>query len=219
MHAALQISLYGQVLMLCTLAIRLFCKEIYEITVLLYCRLFLQPWLQYFCLLFCSWWSSCQWGSMALLWKEFDVECWHHLCTRVRDYVQLVSQQSILLLYLFSFHEPHLWLHSEGALSVMDEAKAPSWRCLRRYGGIQTSGHKKLLEEKCTWRVQNNVRFHTRGKYPLPKVVVIKTPHLDSYLKTELSSMTKSVDKELAKIRTNLYVECTCTSYLDLGGR
>ena len=120
MHAALQISLYGQVLTLCTLVIPLFCEEIYEITVLLYCWLFLQPWLQYFCLLFCSWWSSCQWGSMALLWKEFDVECWHHLCTRFRDYVQLVSQQSILLLYLFSFHEPHLWLHSEGALSVMD---------------------------------------------------------------------------------------------------
>ena len=67
--------------------------------------------------------------------------------------------------------------------------------------------------------MQNNVRLHTREKYPLLKVVVIKTPHLDSYLKTELSSMTKSVDKELAKIRTNIYAECTCTSYLDLGGR
>ena len=121
-----------------------------EITVLLYCWVLLQPWLQYFCLLFCSWWSSCQWGSMALLWKEFDVECWHHLCTRVRDCVQLVSQQSILLVYLFSFHEPHLWLHSEGALSVMDEAKAPSWRCLRRYGGIQTRGKMHLESaEQC----------------------------------------------------------------------
>ena len=29
-----------------------------------------------------------------------------------------------------------------------------------------------------------------------------KTPHLDSYVKTELSSATKSDDKELAKIQT-----------------
>ena len=61
---------------------------------------------------------------------------------------------------------------------------------------------KKFLEEKCTRRVQNSVRLQTRGKYPLPKVVVTKTPHLDSYLKTELSSATKSDDKELAKIQT-----------------
>ena len=50
--------------------------------------------------------------------------------------------------------------------------------------------------------MQNSVRLQTRGKYPLPKVVVTKTPHLDSYLRTELSSATKSDDKELAKIQT-----------------
>ena len=61
---------------------------------------------------------------------------------------------------------------------------------------------KKLQEEKCTRKVQNSVRIQTRRKYPLPKVVATKTPHLDSYLKTELSSMTKSEDKELAKIQT-----------------
>ena len=61
---------------------------------------------------------------------------------------------------------------------------------------------KKLLEEKCTWRVQNSVRLQTQGKYPLPKVIATKTPHLDSYLKTELSSVTRSDDKELAKIQT-----------------
>ena len=61
---------------------------------------------------------------------------------------------------------------------------------------------KKLLEEKCTQRVQDSVTFQTRGKYPLLKVVATKTPHLDSYLKTELSSTTKSDDKELAKIQT-----------------
>ena len=50
--------------------------------------------------------------------------------------------------------------------------------------------------------VGNDMRLQTRGKYPLPKVVATKTPHLDSYLKTELSSATKSDDKELAKIQT-----------------
>ena len=60
----------------------------------------------------------------------------------------------------------------------------------------------KEVEKKCTRRVQNSVRLQTRGKYPLPKVVVTKMPHLDSYLKTELSSATKSDDKELAKIQT-----------------
>ena len=40
---------------------------------------------------------------------------------------------------------------------------------------VEVSGKtKKLLEEKCTWRVQNSVRLQTRGKYPLPKVVATK---------------------------------------------
>ena len=51
---------------------------------------------------------------------------------------------------------------------------------------------KKFLEEKCTRRVQNSVRLQTRGKYSPPKVVATKTPHLDSYLRTELSSVTKN---------------------------
>ena len=46
------------------------------------------------------------------------------------------------------------------------------------------------------------MRLQTRGKYPLPKVVATKTPHLDSLVRTELSSATKSDDKELAKIQT-----------------
>ena len=49
---------------------------------------------------------------------------------------------------------------------------------------------KKFLEEKCTRRVQNSVRLQTHA-----------TPSLDSYLKTELSSATKSDDKEVAKIQ------------------
>ena len=61
---------------------------------------------------------------------------------------------------------------------------------------------KKFLEEKCTRRVQNGVRLQTRRKYSLPKVVATKMSHLDSYLKTELSSATKSDDKELAKIQS-----------------
>ena len=57
----------------------------------------------------------------------------------------------------------------------MDEAKAPSWRCLRRPGEIQTSEGFRENQETPRGKVHSESAeqyeaSHT-GKHPLPKVV------------------------------------------------
>jgi len=53
--------------------------------------------------------------------------------------------------------------------------------------------------------VPNNTRLRIRSPYPLPKVLAIKPPTLNAYLKTELSSQTKADDKELAKMQCFMF--------------
>ena len=62
----------------------------------------------------------------------------------------------------------------------------------------------KFLQEKCTRRVPNSERREIRDKFPLPKVPATRPAQLDPMMKSETSSATKVVDKQLAKVQTML---------------
>ena len=61
---------------------------------------------------------------------------------------------------------------------------------------------KEFLEECCGRSLTNANRIKTRSRFPLPKVAATKTPQLDAFMKTEISSSTKALDKDLAKVQT-----------------
>ena len=61
---------------------------------------------------------------------------------------------------------------------------------------------RKLLEDKCTRSVPNDQRLKIRNNYPLPRVPATRTPQMDSYLKPEVPTSVKSLDKELAKVQS-----------------
>ena len=68
---------------------------------------------------------------------------------------------------------------------------------------------RKVLEEMrgfltraCSRSVSNEARRRCRGRYPLPKVAATKSPNLDPFMRTEVSSSVKADDKELAKIQS-----------------
>ena len=46
----------------------------------------------------------------------------------------------------------------------------------------------RFLHEKCTSSMPNEVRLKARRRYPLPKVSATKTPQLDSFLRSEVST-------------------------------
>ena len=58
---------------------------------------------------------------------------------------------------------------------------------------------KEFLEECCGRSLTNTNRIKRRSHFPLPKVAATKTPLLDVFMKTEVSSSTKTLDKDLAK--------------------
>ena len=58
-----------------------------------------------------------------------------------------------------------------------------------------------LLEASCVCSLSNTNCIKMRSCFPLPKVLTTKTPHLDSFMKTEISSTTKATDRDLAKIQ------------------
>ena len=60
----------------------------------------------------------------------------------------------------------------------------------------------KILTTSCTWSVTNEARKRTRKRHPLPKVTATKTPRLDPYLKSEISTGARAVDNELARTQT-----------------
>lgn len=60
----------------------------------------------------------------------------------------------------------------------------------------------ELLTERCTLGLKNEARLKTRRRYPLPKVPATRTPQLDGFIKGEVSTTTKSVDRELARIQS-----------------
>ena len=59
---------------------------------------------------------------------------------------------------------------------------------------------KSFLKQACT----KKERLAQRSRYPLPKVPATRTLQLDSFMKPEVSSATKNVDRELAKVQTLL---------------
>ena len=59
----------------------------------------------------------------------------------------------------------------------------------------------KLLSNMCTQSVSNETRRRVRNRYSLPIVTATKSPNLDAFMRTEISSSTKTSDKELAKIQ------------------
>ena len=61
-----------------------------------------------------------------------------------------------------------------------------------------------LITEACTVRLENPDRLKIRNTYSLPKVTASRTPQLDNYLKTEVQSTTRAVDKELATIQSHV---------------
>ena len=61
---------------------------------------------------------------------------------------------------------------------------------------------KSFLEQVCTRRMPNKERLTRRSRYLLPKVPATRTPQLDSFMKPEVSSATKNVDRELVKVQT-----------------
>ena len=61
---------------------------------------------------------------------------------------------------------------------------------------------RRLLTRACSRSVGNETRRRCRGRYPLPKVAVTKSPNLDPFMRTEVSSNVKAGDKELAKIQS-----------------
>ena len=61
-----------------------------------------------------------------------------------------------------------------------------------------------LITEACTVRLENPDRLKIRNTYSLPKVTASRTPQLDNYLKTEVQSTTRAVDKELATIQSHI---------------
>ena len=54
----------------------------------------------------------------------------------------------------------------------------------------------------CSCSVGNKARRRCRGQYPLPKVAATKSPNLNPFTRTEVSSRVKVDDKELAKIQS-----------------
>ena len=63
---------------------------------------------------------------------------------------------------------------------------------------------KSLLKQACTSRMPNKERLTRQSRYPLSKVPATTTPRLDSFMKPEVSSATKNVDMEMAKVHTLL---------------
>ena len=57
---------------------------------------------------------------------------------------------------------------------------------------------KNFLEESCRRSLPNSTRIQMRSRFGLPKVAATKTPQLDSHMKTEINSVAKSTDRELA---------------------
>lgn len=60
----------------------------------------------------------------------------------------------------------------------------------------------KLLTSACTRSVPNETRRRLRGRYQLPKVVATKAPNVDAFMRTEISSTVKALDKDLSKIQS-----------------
>ena len=60
----------------------------------------------------------------------------------------------------------------------------------------------KFFTTSCTRSVLNKARKHARSRYPLPKEVATKTPSLDLFMRLEISTGAKALDKDLAKIQT-----------------
>ena len=68
---------------------------------------------------------------------------------------------------------------------------------------VEVSEHTStFLTDCCKQSLPNNVRLEVRRNFPLPKVAATRTPQMDPVLKAELSSSTKSADRELARIQS-----------------
>ena len=91
-----------------------------------------------------------------------------------------------------------------------DENKLPDYEEERKFDDKEENPKlvkvsektKEFLEECCGRSLTNANRIKTRSSFSLPKVAATKTPLLDVFMKTEVSSSTKSLDKDLAKIQT-----------------
>ena len=59
-----------------------------------------------------------------------------------------------------------------------------------------------FLTRACSHSVGNEARRRCRGRYPLPNVAATKSPNLDPFMKTEVSSSVKADNKELVKIQS-----------------
>lgn len=70
---------------------------------------------------------------------------------------------------------------------------------------VSVSEETETTLERCFSKtLKNSERLRIRDSYGLPKVLATKTPHLEPFLKEEISQATKSTDKELARIHTFL---------------
>ena len=58
-----------------------------------------------------------------------------------------------------------------------------------------------FLTATCMQSVPNETRSRVRSRFPLHRVAAIKSPNIDAFMRTEISSGARSSDKELAKIR------------------
>ena len=69
-------------------------------------------------------------------------------------------------------------------------------------------------------KMLNKEKLTRRSRYPLPKVSATRNPQLDSFMKPEVSSATKSADRELAKVQTLILdALAPLTSILEGGNR
>ena len=60
----------------------------------------------------------------------------------------------------------------------------------------------EFLTRACSHSVSNEARRQCQRRYPLPMVAATKSPNLDPFMRTEVSSSVKADDKELAKIQS-----------------
>ena len=65
-----------------------------------------------------------------------------------------------------------------------------------------TAETEALLKNNCLSRAKNNDRLKVRNSYTLPKVEATKTPKLDGFMRSEISTQAKAFDSQLARIQS-----------------
>ena len=88
--------------------------------------------------------------------------------------------------------------YSEGVTFVDSDDEDSGEQCTTE---VSEETHT-FLTRRCTCSLTNEAQKKIQKRFPLPKVPATKTPQLDPYLKTEVSTTAKAVDKEFSRIQT-----------------